>query len=42
MHMWSFEWIYYKTEEQTIKKLKIMMLKIDTTIFFLTLSKAIC
>lgn len=42
MHMYSFERIYYRTQEQKIKKLRIMMLKIDTTIFFSTLSKAIC
>ena len=44
MHMYSFEWISYRAQEQKIKKLRIAMLKIDSTIFFfpLTLSKEIC
>jgi hypothetical protein len=42
MHMYSFEGISYRAQEQKIKKLRIMMLKIDSTIFFFTRSKAIC
>lgn len=42
MRMYSTEWISYRAREQKIKKLRIMMPKIDSTIFFFTRSKAIC
>lgn len=37
MRMYSTEWISYRAQEQKIKKLRIMMLKIDSTTFFFSL-----